>query len=597
MRPLNAGASCVFVFILAIVLAAAVSSPSWAGEEPGGDHHYIVLELDEHGFAVPVFQTRVSLVEPRQSATVEAVRTSREKGSFRDESLVVRVIDDRGVVFRDIVPVFRDLRGEFHGRPISEGFEIEHVRHRPNLAAAVVRVPVVAGAELVVEGRKSFAFSLDAIEAGRDALALSDWAAETEGDLQRRLALKSAKAGSPSNRVDLLIMGDGYTAAQTATFTADANALIGAFFAVTPYNEYANFVNTSTLFTASTQSGADHPPYLAGCSGDNPACCSDAAAMSDPLAGTYVNTAFDARYCSHMTHRLLVVDNSKVLTAAAAVPNWDVIFVIVNDATYGGSGGAVSVSSTNVLSHDVIRHEYGHTFTGLADEYDSAYPGYPSCSDITGPSCEANVTDVTARMQIKWVPWISPSTVVPTPENAGFGTVVGLFQGARYQPTTMYRPKDVNCLMRALGQPFCEICAQAYVLALYNGGWGVPASGIDLIEPGMETPVPGTHQISGSTMLTVGLLQPMGGPPLNVVWTVNGTVQAGQTNASFIFTPPSVGTYQVAVTVTDQTWLVHQAMAGTSLSSSRQWTLSYPASIFSDGFDGGGTSNWTRVVP
>ena len=60
---------------------------------------------------------------------------------------------------------------------------------------------------------------------------------------------------------------------------------------------------------------------------------------------------------------------------------------------------------------------------------------------------------------------------------------------------------------------------------------------------------------------------------------------------------PAVGSYQVVVTVTDQTSLVHQAMAGSSLTSSRQWTLNYPAAIFADGFEGGGSSNWSRKVP
>ena len=70
--------------------------------------------------------------------------------------------------------------------------------------------------------------------------------------------------------------------------------------------------------------------------------------LSDPLAGTFVDTAFDARYCSFQIHRLLVVDGSAVLAAAAAVPSWDRIMVRVNDGTYGNpsswiGNGAVGV--------------------------------------------------------------------------------------------------------------------------------------------------------------------------------------------------------------------------------------------------------------
>ena len=79
------------------------------------------------------------------------------------------------------------------------------------------------------------------------------------------------------------------------------------FFQATPYAEYKNFVNASSLFVASTESGADHPPYDAGCTGQL-TCCADPDALIDPLAGTYVDTAFDARFCAFNIHRLLVVN-------------------------------------------------------------------------------------------------------------------------------------------------------------------------------------------------------------------------------------------------------------------------------------------------
>ena len=120
--------------------------------------------------------------------------------------------------------------------------------------------------------------------------------------------------------------------------------------------------------------------------------------QSDPLRGTFVDTAFDGAYCSTNTHRQVTVSRPKVLAAAAASPDWDEILMVVNDTTYGGSGGSFSVVSTNVNAVDVARHEFGHTFSRLADEYTSPYPGFPACSDLAGPdACEANVTDQTSR--------------------------------------------------------------------------------------------------------------------------------------------------------------------------------------------------------
>jgi len=573
-----------------------------AAEGETADYHYIVLSLDENGYVEPVFHRRVQLAQPRVSVTENELSQEQARNfdnpDTRHESLIVRVFQDNEVVYRDVVSVIRTLRGEFHGKATESGFAIEHTRHWVGHPAVAVRVPVVEGAMLEIEGRHRSFFSLDSIEAESDALPLADFspAATISEDDDRTKRL--AATGNPANRVDLLIMGDGYTAAQSAQFNADAAAVETAFFSITPYAEYANYVNTTALFSASSQSGADHPPYNASCISGDPSCCADTTMLSDPLAGTFVNTAFDGRFCAYNIHRLLVVSNSKILAAAAAVPDWDAIFVVVNDTTYGGSGGSIAVASMHPSAPDVIRHEYGHSFTGLADEYESAYPGYPGCSDLTSPACEANVTDVTSRPLIKWGPWIDPSTPVPTPEGSGYGADVGLFEGARYLSSGMYRPRE-SCLMRALGVGFGEVCSQAYILKLYAGGWGVPASGIDIIEPGSESPPTGTVPTSGSVTLSVTLLEPVGGPPVNVVWTVDSVVQNGQTESSFTFHPSGSGNFLVAITVTDTTSMVHSAMAGSSLSSSRQWTVQATTTdvIFTDDFEGGTTGAWSSAVP
>jgi hypothetical protein len=262
-----------------------------------------------------------------------------------------------------------------------------------------------------------------------------------------------------------------------------------------------------------------------------------------------------------------------VLAAAAAVPDWDEILLIVNDPTYGGSGGSVSVISMHSLAVDIAQHEYGHVFTGLADEYDDPYPGFPTCSDISGPVCEVNVTDRATRALIKWAPWILPETPLPTPEGDPiYDSVVGLFQGARYRTTGMYRSGD-ECLMRFLGRPFCQVPSQAYVLKLYDGGWGVPPFGIDTVEPGSENPPPGsvTAPLPGSMTFAVALLQPVGGPPLQVRWYVNGALQPDAQSSSYTFVPAGRGTFEIRLEVFDPTPLVHPAMSGTSLESSRVW--------------------------
>src|SRR6185503_4660088 len=135
------------------------------------------------------------------------------------------------------------------------------------------------------------------------------------------------------------------------------------------------------------------------------------------------------------------------------------------------------------------------------------------------------------------------------------------------------RPRQ-NCLMRALGQPFCEICRQEYVFQLYRGGWGVPAGGIDLIEPGSESPAPGFVSIAfpGSQTFSVGVLKPTGGS-LSASWYIDGAPVQGANTNSYTFTPTAEGVKRIEVRVRDTTDLVKdEAGAGVSLTSTRTWT-------------------------
>jgi len=531
--------------------------------------HYIVFQAGRDGVVRPLYHRFVHLAAPLASLTPKEVAARLMLPDRDVDRLTVRLETGvGGVVYENVVDTPRWLRGEFHGR--GPDAQIEGHIFPLDPTTFVVRVPAIAGTRLHLQG------GLAGVDATFDPAALAaDAGLPLAGLVPDTTVMSAPPASTSGNRVDLLIMGDGYTAAQATKFATDAAGVANEFFNISPYAEYRNYVNTNTLFTASAQSGADHPPYVPSCSPGDPTCCGDPLMQSDPLAGTFVNTAFDAAYCKSNIHRLLTVYGPKVLAAAAAVPDWDKILVIVNDTTYGGSGGTMSVISLHSAAPDIAQHEYGHTFTRLADEYESPYPGYPACSDVSGPACEVNVTDRTDRALIKWAPWILPETPLPTPEDDPlYGSAVGLFEGARYLTTGMYRSGD-NCMMRSLARPFCQVPSQAYVLRLYDGGWGVPASGIDTIEPGSESPYPGNVVASfpGSITFRVDLLQPVGGPPLGIAWYVNGVPDPTAHSSSYTFVPSGPGNFQVRLEVTDETPLVHSAMAGTSLQSSRAWNV------------------------
>lgn len=557
-----------------LVMLIGFLSPTGADESGETPAYYLVFEADEADLISPLFARKVELAAPLSSKSDEEYRAARTPTTERDDARIAIRVDtgDARVAFRDIIEVPRWIRGEFHGRETAAGtWSIDNHRVLVDRRSFVVRVPVVEGGRLVIEGKTRSVFDLDALAAGSENLPLAHLASPKGAVVSR-----AARSGDPANRVDLLLMGDGYRTDQEALFNAHMDEFDYWFFLVTPYAEYKNLVNTIRYFLPSVESGADHPPYDPSCPTGDLSCCADPDAIIDPLSGTYVDTQFDARFCASNVHRLLVVDVAAVYAAASAVPDWDMIAVAVNDPTYGGAGGPITVASVHDDALEIVQHEFGHSFTGLADEYDLAYPGFPDCSDIVGPACEANVTDETVRELIKWTPWVEPTTPVPTPEGMPqYADVVGLFEGARYRPTAMYRPADFACMMNYLGEPFCAVCSQEYVLTLYRGGWGVPTDGIDPIEPGSESPP--TDQIVDGTsglVFSVGLLQPVGSPALAETWLIDDVPQAPSgIPGTFAFASSVPGTHFVEVRVEDVTPLVHADLAGTVLQSTRLWEV------------------------
>ena len=531
-------------------------------EESSG--HYLVVRLDGEGRPEPVFHRRVALEGDRAVRSPGALALARAN----PDQLVVEAGD-----WRTVVDVPRFIRGEFAANGVDGVIES---RVAPDAERAfVVRVPAGVAGELKLSnlGRET---TLDLADVERESASLRIPSVPAVEPQSVSGDGRHAAAGPSSNRVDVLVMGDGYTAAEASTFATDVENMRVAMFGFSPYREYASFVNWTSIFTASAQSGADHPPFLAGCSATT--CCADKDAQSDPLADTFVNTAFDGRFCTNQIHRLVTVSNSKVLAAASASPNWDEIIVLVNDPVYGGAGGSISVTTTNTSARLIVVHEYGHTFHRLADEYTTPYPGFQACSDVSGArACEANVTDQTVAGNIKWASWITPGNAIPTPT----GTAgIGLFQGARYQTSGMYRPAN-NCAMRSLGGQFCAVCSQEYVLRLYRGGWGTPSAGIDLIEPGSESPSSATTvnvAAGGSQVFSASVLRPQP-DSVSLQWYVDGAPVVGANGASFTFQPGTNGpaTRQVELRAIDTTALVRAAMAGADLVHRRTWNVNVAA--------------------
>jgi len=486
---------------------------------------YAVVEVNDSGGVTVSHMRRVTMAAPIEPVDASSEWDAVLVADGREKARVPLAIDD----------TWRVEYGD-HGAIAAS--------RQQGARTAVVRLPYEERGRLEIERRGDRVASFD----------IQTTVAASTADL---VPLRTA--GDPRNRLDLLLLGDGYTAADRDTFLADARKITQNFFAISPYREYAGFVNVVALFTPSAQPGADHP------------LCSDPTSNDDPKRGTMVSTAFDATYCGNGTFRGVTVNVSKVYDAAAAYPEWDRIGVIVNDDTYGGSGGPIWVVSTHMQGTEIAQHEFGHSFSGLTDEYTSPWAGATFCSDVAGRSpCEPNATDGTARDRLKWLPWVEPATPIPTPPHQL--DAIGLYEGARYRSTGYYRSR-LQCLMNAFGTggvtiPFCEVCRQAFVLRLYEGWTSFTPQKIELIENAAPS-TPLSASLGNPVTFSVAPLQTENGT-IQRHWAVNGTVMASGSD-TFTFTPTAAGSYEIRLEVADATPFVRPLRS--SMTATHTWQL------------------------
>ncbi|MFD4642889.1 M64 family metallopeptidase [Lentzea sp. NPDC058436] len=238
--------------------------------------------------------------------------------------------------------------------------------------------------------------------------------------------------GDSAERFDLVFVGDGYTADDLTTYTANVKSKWEELSAVEPFATYKQYFNVWQVNVVSPESGVDH----------------------DPTKGILKNTALDMGFwCQGRdanTERLLCVNETKAKQFAAQAPQADQVIALGNTTKYGGAGGSVATASgSNAQAGQIAIHELGHSIGGLADEYDYPYVNYTG----TEPR-EINVTkDPTGA---KWGDYLGQ----PSPD----GGVIAPVEGARYYKTGLYRP-TANSIMRTLGKEFNSIGRDAMVKA------------------------------------------------------------------------------------------------------------------------------------
>lgn len=339
----------------------------------------------------------------------------------------------------------------------NQQFEVQ-VPYHSALASLEIGSPSKAGAGITAAGRLG-KISIDQIQ--RLLRKKQQQTVQASNVSGSELLINN---GPAEKRLDIVIMGDGYTSNEMPKWRSDAQKVVTGLMADPLFAANTKALNVRRVDVISAQSGIDDPPY-----------------------GISRNTALNATMACAGIDRLVCADNNLAYNAAAQVTSADgrdVILVVGNTTRYGGGGGYIATMTMHSAATELALHELGHTLFGLADEYDygSCYGGEPSAP---------NVTRQTQRPYIKWGSQISGSTPLPTPTNRYTLGTVGLFQGGNYCTAGVYRPTE-NSKMRNLGYPWDAV------------NWGV-ASNIFSRYKDTNTPDPNPNPNPDITTVTGSL--------------------------------------------------------------------------------------------
>jgi len=234
--------------------------------------------------------------------------------------------------------------------------------------------------------------------------------------------LEIQKSGPPAQKIDFLILGDGYTASERGKFEKDARRLAELLFAVTPFKERRSDFNVWGLCPASEESG-----------------------ISRPSTGIHRRSRVGASYDAFGSERYVLTFENRSFRDVASFAPYEFVEILTNSRTYGGGGifGQYStVAADSLWAPYVFVHEFGHHFAALADEYYTSAVAYESSGARVEP-WETNVTALLDPGSLKWKDLVASGTPLPTPwPKDRFETMSRDFQARRHKIRAERGPED-----------------------------------------------------------------------------------------------------------------------------------------------------------
>ncbi|RHY56495.1 hypothetical protein DYB34_011146 [Aphanomyces astaci] len=184
-------------------------------------------------------------------------------------------------------------------------------------------------------------------------------------------------SGDPKNRIDIVFMGDGYTASEDSRFFGDIQRLTDEMFKGDTFTQYLPLFNVWAVYVPSTQSGI-------GVGGKPLDTAFGLYRSGTELRGIFTSKAAYAREVCKVT----------------GVSACDFPSLIGNDDYYGGLGGEFVIATRSPTTGTVVlRHEMGHNFGKVGEEYDGGYVyrganSAPSVQGVTWKHWLTNSSDL-----------------------------------------------------------------------------------------------------------------------------------------------------------------------------------------------------------
>lgn len=307
--------------------------------------------------------------------------------------------------------------------------------------------------------------------------------------------------GDPDKKVDILVLAEGYTKKQRDKFMADVDRMTEWLFETEPFKSRKSDFNIVGIFMPSVYSATSYP-------------------RTHQCRKTALGSSLNP---FEIDNYLLVEDGHRLRDIAGQVP-YDAIVVLVNYLYYSGGGiynDYCIVAADDPSSKQLFLREFGRSFAGLAEESFVADAVRKDHYPRNVEPREPNITALLDPTHVKWADLLSPGMSVPTvyskedipmfqaemlnliellrrersmaesriehnqpptsnlkeaeakmealnakieafrKSNAAIADKVGVFEGAGYSSTGLYRPM-LECLMSGnLKQEFCTVCRRA----------------------------------------------------------------------------------------------------------------------------------------